>query len=770
MMQSQKWSFVLVALLSAGGCGSHGGLSGTATLKGLALPVTVQLSGDAVATAVTDDSGHYSFTGLVDGNYLVSATAPSTSEGTVTAVVVLQGGSAMVPELMLTPLGSATGHVTIGGMPQAGVVVFADGSLSAAVTDESGNYVLGRVEVGSHIVTATQTGYLTGTSDAFNVQYAEAATVADVDLQIGPTGLGEITGTVTLIGQASAASTQVALEGTSYTATTGADGSFHLTGVPSGVYPLSFQNGAFQDIIPQLFVLPTGAGFVINSDGNLFALGSIELPRARRIASGGSNALLSPDGSTLLFTGRDAVQSVPVAGGAVSTLTTTPPSSGYYDQTKYRFAGPNVVILGADGVMKSAPQAGGSAATLATNVYDFFLSPDNGTVYFFSDAVNVFGALTAKLSSVPLGGGTATLLASDVVTFMPPLVSPDGSRVLYFSGNVSTYYQDKPVADLWTVASTGGAATMLINQNQYLHFEPTLGKVFAGTFSNGNLYAFDPTATALGTAILTDKLWASADFPIFSDDRARIVYTNTTSQLRVVGYPVVAASTQVGTDSVGGGATHPVLSPDGNRLYYVSSAYAATPGVAHCASTTSAGAAVIYGTLGSGATLRRSPDGKHVVWVEGSTTLYAAPTTNATCSAGDVHKFNAAISLGYYATQIPDLAFSPDGKSMLGVADVVAGQGTLTLFALDGSSEVALATHVSNQSGTYGFSPDGAHIMFVDDAQVAHVMPAGGGDSTQLLRNVSRLFWVDDTTLVLERTATPAPFTFQDGVYEAKIN
>lgn len=72
---------LMLALLIAGGCGRSVDapipvfytISGTVTVGGAALPnVTITLSGGATGTTTTDESGNYSFTGLLNGDYTVT--------------------------------------------------------------------------------------------------------------------------------------------------------------------------------------------------------------------------------------------------------------------------------------------------------------------------------------------------------------------------------------------------------------------------------------------------------------------------------------------------------------------------------------------------------------------------------------------------------------------------------------------------------------------------------------------------------------------------
>src|SRR5262245_35100274 len=119
-------------LCLAAACGGSG--KGAGTIEGRALlrgesshaGTMVRLEGPAgpLESAVTDANGGYRFVGLQRGSYSVVASATSTVQGSLGALVtVAPSATANAPELSFDPLGEVKGTVRLGVAGGGGIVV-----------------------------------------------------------------------------------------------------------------------------------------------------------------------------------------------------------------------------------------------------------------------------------------------------------------------------------------------------------------------------------------------------------------------------------------------------------------------------------------------------------------------------------------------------------------------------------------------------------------------------------------------------------------------
>jgi 5-hydroxyisourate hydrolase-like protein (transthyretin family) len=230
-------------------------------------------TGDVVAWAEVDGQGHYTLQGLASGSFRLAVTpfdqvhATSFYHGRVTLagadpVAVTAGQTRTGIDEALPSGGAIAGSVTdaASGRPVAGasVTVYdatggerADGSTAA-----DGTYHLGGLAAGSYRVRVEgPTSYLADSytsrwyggltlASATSVSVTLAHTAGGVD--VGLTGGGRVAGTVTRATThtpVAGATVSVAYHGSTYadwTATTAADGSYVVGGIPSGSYDVRF--------------------------------------------------------------------------------------------------------------------------------------------------------------------------------------------------------------------------------------------------------------------------------------------------------------------------------------------------------------------------------------------------------------------------------------------------------------------------------------------------------------------------------------------------
>jgi inhibitor of cysteine peptidase len=140
-------------------------ISGQVTSNGSGLSgVGVGLSGASSATAITDASGNYAFTGLYNGSYTVTPSRIGFTFNPASSPQTVSGANTPGVNFIATPVQAGTysisGQVTSNGVGLSAVAVALSGADSAtAYTDPNGNYVFTGLENGSYTITPGQTGW-----------------------------------------------------------------------------------------------------------------------------------------------------------------------------------------------------------------------------------------------------------------------------------------------------------------------------------------------------------------------------------------------------------------------------------------------------------------------------------------------------------------------------------------------------------------------------------------------------------------------------------
>ena len=133
-------------------------ISGTITGPG-GVGATVNLSGASTATTTTDGSGNYSFSGLANGSYTVSASNGSYVITPTSQTVMLNGSNGVANFTSSPPTYSLSG--TISGAGGANATVTLNGVFAATATaDASGNYSFSGLPDGSYFVSVGNPGYV----------------------------------------------------------------------------------------------------------------------------------------------------------------------------------------------------------------------------------------------------------------------------------------------------------------------------------------------------------------------------------------------------------------------------------------------------------------------------------------------------------------------------------------------------------------------------------------------------------------------------------
>jgi Domain of unknown function (DUF1929)/Bacterial Ig domain/Carboxypeptidase regulatory-like domain/Kelch motif len=211
-------------------------ISGTVS-GAIAAGVTVNLSGTSTATATTDASGNYSFSGLSNGGYTVTPSKSGYSFTPINAPVTVSSANVPVQNFasVAVPTYSITGSVS--GAITSGVTMTLSGAATGTTTtDASGNFSFTGLSNGSYTVIASKPSYtFTPASQEVPISGTNVGSVTFTSA-VAPTW--SISGTISPATLSTGAA--IALSGAaSATTTVDSSGNYTFSGLFSGSYTVT---------------------------------------------------------------------------------------------------------------------------------------------------------------------------------------------------------------------------------------------------------------------------------------------------------------------------------------------------------------------------------------------------------------------------------------------------------------------------------------------------------------------------------------------------
>jgi subtilisin family serine protease len=305
-------------------------ISGAVTSGGSPLPnVTMNLSGAAGGSTLTDASGSYTFTGLAKGTYTVTPSLAGYSftpaSRTITVKKNVAGQNFTATAVAATY--SISGTVTVSGTttPIAGVTMTLTGG-ATATTNSSGIYQFSGLSNGTYTVTPTPAGYtFDPTSRTVPVS---GGNVTGQDFAGTPAGgtTYSISGTVTVFGTTTPiAGVTMTLTGGA-TTTTNSSGIYQFSGLSNGTYVVTSSSASYT-FAPTSRTVPVSGGNVTGQDFAGTPTGSTTYSISGTVTSGG-NPLQGVDvelsGASKNKTTTDAGGNYIFTGLANGSYTVTP--------------------------------------------------------------------------------------------------------------------------------------------------------------------------------------------------------------------------------------------------------------------------------------------------------------------------------------------------------------------------------------------------------------------------------------------------------------
>lgn len=298
---------------------------------------TITLGGAVDTTVITDASGNYSITGLINGDYTITPSLTGYSFTPAQRIITIGGVSLSQMNFIgttSTPMYSISGMVSgSGGEPVPEVTLTLSGDLTrTAVTGPLGQYVFKDLPNGSYTVTPSKAGY-TFTPVSSSALIIDGADITGVNFSVASsTPTYTISGYVRTAGGAPISGINVELVGIANT-TTDVRGAYSFSGLSNGSYILIPSGGGYT-FSPSSLNLTVSGGNIFNQ--NFTATSGVgpvrlETPKARPVLLDGytiSGRVLAKDGTPVEGT------KITLSGDAESEVLSD--SKGYY-----RFVGLN---------------------------------------------------------------------------------------------------------------------------------------------------------------------------------------------------------------------------------------------------------------------------------------------------------------------------------------------------------------------------------------------------------------------------------------------
>ena len=215
-------------------------ISGSISPAATGGPTTVTLIGVTSATATTDSSGNYTFSGLPAGSYTLTPSKKGfTFSPSVRLVTASSANLTGVDFTVNQPpvIISISGFISPAATGAATTVTLSGATSATATTDRSGKYTFSGLPAGSYTLTPSKTGFTF--SPSVRLVTASSANLTGVDFTVNqPPVIISISGFISPA--ATGAATTVTLSGaTSATATTDRSGKYTFSGLSAGSYTLT---------------------------------------------------------------------------------------------------------------------------------------------------------------------------------------------------------------------------------------------------------------------------------------------------------------------------------------------------------------------------------------------------------------------------------------------------------------------------------------------------------------------------------------------------
>jgi hypothetical protein len=226
---------ITVAAFAATAVPSTFSISGSITTAANSSGATITLSGASSATTTANSSGNFSFTGLVNGAYIVTPSKAGFTFNPASQSVTVSGGNVTVAAFAATALTySISGSITPSASGSGATVTLGGAAVASTTADSSGNFSFSGLANGTYAVTPDKTGFAfsptvqgvtitSANATGINFTVSTVSSTFSISGSITPSASGS--GATVTLGDAAVAST-----------TADSSGNFTFTGLADGNY------------------------------------------------------------------------------------------------------------------------------------------------------------------------------------------------------------------------------------------------------------------------------------------------------------------------------------------------------------------------------------------------------------------------------------------------------------------------------------------------------------------------------------------------------
>lgn len=534
-------AFILAACGGGGGGGGGTGgvvggtttttISGTISPASLGAGVRVTLSGASSATATADASGNYSFPGLANGSYTVTASGTSLTFSPASTPVTLSGSNATANFTAASsgaggtpPTRQISGTISPTSLGANVTVTLTNTatSMTAATTttDTSGNFTFPALADGSYAVMPSSSSLTFSPTDWAGVLNGSNATGVNFTAStVSGGGGGGAPTTWAISGAVSplplGAGVQVALTGASTaTMVTNSMGAFNFTNLTNGTYTLT-PSGSSLNFNPASRTVTVNGGNITNaaftaSTATYTISGTITSGPGVTVSLGGAASqtvitngsgvysftgvangsyTVTPSSSSLNFT--PGSQAVTVSGANVTGLnfaaSTPPPATYTISGTIASGPGLTVSLSGAASRTTTTNTSGFYSFTgVANGSYTVAPSSSSLIISPTSQSVTVSGA---NRTNINFTASPPTYTISGTITSSPSSLSAGVQVALSGAGSATTTTNS---SGAFTFTNVANGAYTVTPSGSSLNFSPTSRSV---TVSSANVTGVTFTAS-----------------------------------------------------------------------------------------------------------------------------------------------------------------------------------------------------------------------------------------------------------------------------------
>jgi hypothetical protein len=312
--------------------GAFFSISGTVTAAGAPLAgVAMDLTGKATAGTTTDANGHYSFSGLANGDYTITPTKEGDTFAPASRNPKVNGADVPGQDFTATPVTySISGTVTAAGagLAEVTIVIWSANDIYNIITGSTGSYSFSGLANGDYTITPTKDGY-TFTPESLTVTVSNG-NVPGQNFTATPSTLGHaIAGTVTTSDGTALSTVAITLSGTATDGiTTDSDGNYGFPEFANGDYTITPGKTGYTFTPPSRDVKVNGADVT----GQDFTATFIGYSLSGKVTNGGAGlagVTIDLGGAATDSATTDSDGNYTLSGLASDDYTITPGMSGY---------------------------------------------------------------------------------------------------------------------------------------------------------------------------------------------------------------------------------------------------------------------------------------------------------------------------------------------------------------------------------------------------------------------------------------------------------